>query len=205
MASMSMLKEVVLLTGDVEGPYLMKGLKSHNPNLDVRIATDRTTLEAFCRSGAPETRRLIAFCTGLIVPPDILAAAMTPAYNFHPGPPNFPGSFCAGFAIYEGAKRFGVTVHEMTPRVDEGAIVAVEWFDVPPEAHREQLEAGSFQLLIEKFFELAPHLANSTEPLPQIEAQWSGPKRTKADVEAYRKLPDDISDEEARRRLRAFG
>ncbi len=202
---MSMLKEVVLLTGDVEGPYLTKGLKSNNPDLHVRVATDRATLEASCQSGSPETRRLIAFCTGLIVPSKVLAEAMTPAYNFHPGPPNYPGSFCAGFAVYEGAERFGITVHEMTSRVDEGAIVAVEWFKVPPQADREQLEAASFQLLIEKFFELAPHFANSAEPLPQIDERWSGPKRTKADVEAYRQLPDDVSDEEAQRRLRAFG
>ena len=64
-----------------------------------------------------------------IVPAPLLARAVL-ALNFHPGPPEYPGYGCNNFAIYEGAREYGVTCHHMAPRVDTGAIVEVLRFPV---------------------------------------------------------------------------
>ena len=57
--------------------------------------------------------RLIAFATPVIVPGRILASLGYGAYNFHPGPPQYPGWAPAHFALYEQANEFGATVHAM--------------------------------------------------------------------------------------------
>lgn len=200
-----MLQEVVLLTGEVEAPYLSDVLRRENPELKISVALDCEALSEICRREPAGDRRLIAFCTGQIVPGALLEATLAPAYNFHPGPPTYPGSCGAGFALYERAERFGVTVHEMTPRVDEGAIVAIEWFGIPENAEREALEAIAFKRLIAMFHRLAPHLAHSSDPFTPVDATWSGPKRTKAEAAALGAITDDLDPQEADRRKRAFG
>ena len=52
----------------------------------------------------------------------MLDAFAGPSYNFHPGPPNRPGRYPSVFALYDNARHFGITVHEMLPKVDSGAI-----------------------------------------------------------------------------------
>ena len=200
-------EEVVLLTGEVEGPHFRAILQSVNRSLIVHHAETLEALAAIC--GAPTQggglRRLVAFSTGVIVPVAILEGLGTPAYNFHPGPPTYPGSHAASFAIYEGAERFGATVHEMTARVDAGPIVAVEWFDIPANVRFMDLELATYKVLLNMFTDLAPQLAATDAPLPRTEVQWSGRRRTKAEFEKMKALEADMDEAEIRLRYRAFG
>ena len=76
--------------------------------------------------------RLISMLTDVIVPENILSGLDGPAYNFHPGPPEYPGSHAASFAVYYDADGFGVTLHEMAAQVDSGPIIEVRRYDMPP-------------------------------------------------------------------------
>ena len=109
---------------------LTKVLREHNPALSFRCVLAREELTAI----EPEvlrTARLVAFTSGIIVPHSILAALGYGAYNFHPGPPNYPGWAPAHFALYDGARTFGATAHVMTRRVDSGPILGTESFIIP--------------------------------------------------------------------------
>lgn len=203
--------EIILLTGDVEGPHLAGALTACNPALHVNhvdsAAALRDALELTDGPGANEGRRLVAFCTGVVVPPEVLRALPGPAYNFHPGPPTYPGSWAAGFALYDGASRFGATLHVMEERVDEGAIIAVDWFDMPAGAKLrfDELEVLAYQRCIALFQDYGAHLATNDAPLAASDERWSGVKHTKAEAAAMREPPRDASEEEIRRRFRAFG
>ncbi len=200
-------EDVVLLTGEVEGPHFRAILQNAKPSLTVHHAETLEALRAIC-ARPPEgggARRLIAFSTGVVVPKAILEGLGTPAYNFHPGPPTYPGSHAASFAVYEGATRFGATVHEMVPRVDSGPIVAVEWFEVPAGVRFMDLELMTYKVLLKQFAELAPTLATSDAPLPRIDATWSGKRRTNAEFEKMKELAADMDEAEIRLRYRAFG
>ena len=100
-------------------------LRKHNPRPGVRPVKSledwRQSTEACWRSA-----RLIAFVTPVIVPAQILAALGFGAYNFHPGPPHYPGWVPSHFAIYDKAENFGATAHAMIERVDAGPIVGVQ-------------------------------------------------------------------------------
>jgi len=196
-------REIVLLTGAREAPHLTTFLKQQNPALIVTHVETRADL--VCEFHPPRPgARLIAFCTSTVVPAAVLAAFEGRGYNFHPGPPTYPGRHPASFAIYEGARRFGVTAHEMLPRVDSGPIVGVEWFDMPDMPRLSQIEQLSFEAAIRLFMRVAPLLTTSLAPLPQVEDQWSGWKSRQSDFDTMCALSLETSAEELERRVRAF-
>lgn len=192
--------EIVLLTGEVEAPYLTEILTAENPYLVVSPAYNRAALE---RALDPPLygRRLISFCSGVVVPAKLLACLDGPAYNFHPGPPTYPGRYPSRFAAYQGAREFGATVHEMVAKVDAGPIVAIDVFPVPPDATAERLDTMGFEACLRLFRQLAPHLANDDAPLPRIEQTWRGRKWRRADLDDLLTVTVDTpADEIARRR-----
>jgi hypothetical protein len=199
-------EEVILLTGEIEGPHFQAILKSLNPRLMIKHAQTSDELELACISPAPEGgRRLIAFSTSVIVSKTILNSLSMEAYNFHPGPPTYPGSHSASFAIYEGAKHFGGTVHVMEEKVDCGSIVIAEKLLVQKNIRFMELELKTYELLLKIFANLAPHFASSNDPLPVIDMQWSGHKHTNAEFEIMKLLEADMDEDEIRLRFRAFG
>ena len=201
-----MLGEIVLLTGEVEAPFLTDILHQHAPALRVVHAEDRKALDKACEIPSElGPRRLIAFCTSVIVSASVLDALDGPAYNLHPGPPTYPGTHPASFAVYEGADRFGATLHEMAARVDSGTIVAVDWFDMPPDLRFSDLEIHAYRTAIALFTKMAKRLATDPAPLPASGDTWSGTVSTRKMFERMQQVTEDMSEEEIVRRFRAFG
>lgn len=61
----------------------------------------------------------------------VLRAPRVGCFNLHPGPlPEYAGLNTVSWAILQGEREYGVTVHRMEPRVDSGAIAYQERFEV---------------------------------------------------------------------------
>src|SRR5689334_4198993 len=45
--------------------------------------------------------RIVAFAAKVIVPAAYLSRLSGPAYNFHPGPPEYPGIYPSVYALYD--------------------------------------------------------------------------------------------------------
>jgi methionyl-tRNA formyltransferase len=68
-----------------------------------------------------------------IVDATVLEAPTLGAYNLHPGPlPERAGLHAPSWALYEGADRYGVTLHRMTPEIDAGTIAFADNFEIGP-------------------------------------------------------------------------
>lgn len=199
-----MFDTIILLTGRIEATALSSILWQRNPRLDIRGAESLAQVESI--DPALLTRaRLIGFFTPVIVPSRILELLGYGAYNFHPGPPNYPGWLPAHFAIYDRAKYYGATAHLMTERVDAGPIVDFEMFAVPPNISVQDLEGRTFATLARMFWNLAKALATQSQPLPELPIKWSGRKTTRRQYESMCHIPAGISKEELDRRIEAFG
>lgn len=199
-----MTRPIILLTGTLEAPLLVEVLEDAVPGVAVESAHDVGMLRRVL--AAHPDGRLIAFCTDVIVPADVLAGLSRPAYNFHPGPPEYRGSRVASFAVYDGVERYGVTAHEITPEIDAGTIVGVRRFEVPPGIKFGDLEGMAFEALLELLRDLAPPLVAGDGELPPVAGErWSGPLRTRAEAERLARLEADLSEDEIRLRYRAFG
>lgn len=198
------MKTIILLSGTASQQLaLVTLLKEHNPALSIRCAVSIEDLNAIGPEVLREAR-LVAFTSGVIVPRPLLAALGHGAYNFHPGPPEYPGWAPAHFALYEGARSFGATAHVMTKRVDSGPIVGVESFDIPEGANVRDLEQIAFVRLAYLFWRLSRSIACESGPLPTLPVAWTGTKSTRRMYEKLCDIPSDIEPTELARRIRAF-
>jgi methionyl-tRNA formyltransferase len=200
----AMFDTIILLTGAVEQSALGALLCAHNSQLTVlpmKTAKDFAALDA----AILRRSRLIAFSTPVIVPRPILEGLGYDAYNFHPGPPQYPGWSPAHFALYEQATEFGATAHVMTERVDSGPIIDAALFPIPPGIHVLGLEGLAYGHLAQLFWRLAKALATASEPLPELPLQWGTKKNSRRAYRAICQIPLDITKEELERRLRVFG
>jgi len=73
---------------------------------------------------------IVCFRSRFILPDRMLKKARVAAINFHPAPPEYPGSGCANFALYDEVDTYGVTAHLMNEKVDNGTILEVRRFPI---------------------------------------------------------------------------
>lgn len=146
---------------------------------------------------------VISFISPWIVPKALLDAAQKAALNFHPGPPAYPGTGCYNFALYEGAKEYGVTVHHMQEKVDTGKIVMTSYFDVSPLETVETMKLKSMNHLLFCFDKILACIAVD-KPLPVSQETWLRRPFTRKEMCALFEIDPNTQDEqEIRRRIRA--
>lgn len=187
----------------IEVDFFTDVMRRLDPRISIVGADSPAALDALYRE-LPRTTRLIAFSTNVIVPAEILVHFHYNCINFHPGPPDYPGYRPTGFALYQGARRFGVTAHYMVDRVDEGPIVATETFDIAPDAELLDVVGEAYGQLARLFVKLAPRLIETARPLPRAGVSWSGRKSTRASYEAMRRVEPGVDAAELALRIRCF-
>ena len=97
---------------------------------------------------------VISFLSQWIIPPQILKWAKKGAINFHPGPPEYPGTGCYNFAIWDKAEHYGATCHFMAEKVDTGGIIAFKEFPLYGTETVLQLKQKTMVVMTEMFFEV---------------------------------------------------
>lgn len=199
-----MFDTIILLTGPVEQGALASVLRGHRPQLTIYPVMTPDNLAAL-DVAILQRARLIAFSSPVIVPPEVLRALGYGAYNFHPGPPAYPGWAPAHFALYEGATEFGATAHAMAERVDSGPIIDVAPFAIPRGIGVQGLEGLAYAHLAQLYWRYGKQLATETRPLPEGTLRWGSKKNSRRSYQAICDIPLDISKEELARRLRVFG
>jgi hypothetical protein len=199
-----MFDTIILLAGAAEQSVFSAVLRGHNPALTVILVGTSADLAAL-DSAILRRARLIAFVTAEIVPADVLAELGYGAFNFHPGPPSYPGWAPAHFALYDRATEFGATVHVMIEQVDAGPIVDVARFPIPPDISVLGLEGLAYAHLAQLFWRMARSLATDAEPPPTLPIGWAPRKNSRRAYRAICEIPLDIPKEELERRVEVFG
>jgi methionyl-tRNA formyltransferase len=195
---------IILLTGSFDASDLSSFLAKRHPECALIWVQDLDVLIAAIDSVDCSRARLVSFCTGVIVPGALLHKFGCGAYNIHPGPPSFPGRHPESWGVYHAAPRFGATLHVMTPRVDEGAIVDTIWFDVAVGTGQRILAETAFKAALDLLLAWFPRLAGEDATLPPNGEAWHGRKWRRADLDAMTRFGGDIDAVEFERRRRAF-
>ncbi|MEA4906572.1 MAG: hypothetical protein GYA17_07910 [Chloroflexi bacterium] len=145
---------------------------------------------------------IISYLSPWIVPQALLERARLAAVNFHPAPPEYPGTGCTNFAIYHGVKTYGVTCHHMLSRVDTGNIIAVRRFPVLASDTVYSLTQRCYVYLLALYIDLFSEVANG-ESLPVSSENWTRKPYRRVEFEALKKIELDMDPEEIRRRVKA--
>ncbi|WP_041040569.1 formyltransferase family protein [Paramagnetospirillum magnetotacticum] len=194
-----MLDTILLLAGEAERPVLADRLRRAEPMIRVMEIASVKDLPAELGSA-----RLLAFLFPEIVPVAALEGLGYGAYNIHPGPPDYPGWAPVSFALYDGVTQFGATLHEMAARADSGIICDVESFAIPPDADMTRLSElvyGASLRLFERWVEGVV----SPLRLPRLPIPWGERRCTRKGFAELSRIPEDASEEERLRRIRAVG
>jgi methionyl-tRNA formyltransferase len=199
-----MLDTILLLAGAAEQSILPLALRGHNPLLTVIPVGSAAELAAL-DPDLLRRARLIAFVTAEIVPPSVLARLGYGAFNFHPGPPSYPGWAPAHFALYDEARQFGATLHVMVEQVDAGPIIDVAFFPVPADISVFGLEGLAYAHLAQLFWRWARSLATDATPPSTLSIEWGSRKYSRRAYRAMCNIPLDIPKEELDRRIKVFG
>jgi methionyl-tRNA formyltransferase len=199
-----MFDTIILLCGEAEQSVLPHVLLGHNPRLTVMLVKSPADFTGF-DSGLLRRARLIAFTTPIIVPSDVLDRLGYGAFNFHPGPPSYPGWAPAHFALYHRETEFGATAHVMVEQVDAGPIVEVARFPIPPDISVFGLEGIAYAHLAQMFWRMAKRLATDPAPPPPLPIQWGTRKYSRRSYRTICDIPLDIAKDELDRRLKVFG
>lgn len=71
---------------------------------------------------------LISFLNSKHISRKIIKKVKKGSFNFHPGPPEYPGFGCYNFALLDKVNFYGSTVHKINNKFDDGEIVNVVKF-----------------------------------------------------------------------------
>jgi len=152
---------------------------------------------------------ILCFRSLYILPKSLIIKSKIAAINFHPGPPEYPGSGGINFALYENKKNFGVTVHLMNEKVDSGKILDVVYFPIVESDNVETLLKKTHEelLKISKKFISCLEKENSKflqDKLSLSKFLWSKKKRTIKEVDDLSVIYPNISKNEILKRIRSF-
>ena len=73
---------------------------------------------------------IICFRSFYILKKNLINKAKIAAINFHPGTPNYRGTGCVNYALYNNERYFGSTCHIINERIDNGQIIDVKKFKI---------------------------------------------------------------------------
>ena len=145
---------------------------------------------------------LISFISSWIYPGQLLSNAALAAINFHPGSPEYPGTGCTNFAIYEGAKEYGVTCHHMNAGVDSGKIIAVKKFPVKETDTVYSVTQHCYRLIEEIFYDIMNRVLQG-QSLPVTDEKWKRKPYTRKQLDELCCIMPGMTEEEIRKRIKA--
>jgi methionyl-tRNA formyltransferase len=106
-----------------------------------------------------------------VIHPDVVAAPRVGSFNLHPGPlPEYAGLNAPSWAIYNGEREHGVTVHWMEAGIDTGAIAYEARFDIGDDETGLSLSARCVREglpLFSRLLEAAQHGRDAIPAEPQ--------------------------------------
>ena len=145
---------------------------------------------------------MISFIGSWIIPDDLLQRAAFAAINFHPGSPEYPGTGCTNFAIYNKEKEYGVTCHHMKATVDTGNIIAVKRFPITEEDTVFGVTQQCYRLIEETFYEIMDCILQG-KPLPVSAEKWKRKPYTRKELNELCYISPDMPQEEVEKRIKA--
>lgn len=152
---------------------------------------------------------IVCFRSLFILPDSLLKKARIAAINFHPAPPEYPGSGCINFALYDEVDVYGVTAHLMNEKIDNGKILEVRRFPV----HRSDNLASVLEKTHSHLYHLCSNfvttlatVGKSYVPLKVAECEgisWRGEARILKELEELQTIDVGIEKSELERIIRA--
>ena len=145
---------------------------------------------------------LISYISPWIIPKQILRKTKKWNLNFHPGSPEYPGTGCFNFAIYDNAIEFGSTAHIMESKVDTGKIIGVERFKMSSVETVDSLSIKTYKSQLRLYENIIRFIFKSNE-LPVSNEKWKRKPFKRVELEKLATIEKSFDKTEVEQRIRA--
>jgi methionyl-tRNA formyltransferase len=151
---------------------------------------------------------IFCFKSYYILKKNLLKRVKIAAINFHPGPPEYRGTGCVNYAIYENAKFYGCTAHLMSEKIDNGKIIDVKKFILKKNATVDEvIKQTNNAMTMQAFFVIKKILQNSLNLESLIKEnkhyKWSNKIKTAKNLNKFYKININLKKREFDNKIRA--
>jgi methionyl-tRNA formyltransferase len=156
-----------------------------------------------------EGEYIVCFRSLYVLPKRLIDKASIAAINFHPAPPEYPGSGCINFALYDEVNDYGVTAHVMNELVDNGRILEVRRFPVTPHDNLATVLSRTHSELFNLCSDFISGLYSNgenflKEKMEESETEvWRGKARLLKELDELQTIDTTVSEKELKRIIRA--
>lgn len=156
-----------------------------------------------------EGEYILCFRSLFVLPKRLIDKASIAAINFHPAPPEYPGSGCINFALYDEVSEYGVTAHVMNELVDNGEILEVRRFPVTPHDDLPTVLSRAHSELFNLCSDFISGIYSYSESFLREKIKssenevWKGNARLLKELDALQKIDITVSEKELKRIIRA--
>jgi len=144
---------------------------------------------------------IISYISPWIIPKEVLSKTSEHNINFHPGPPEYPGTGCFNFALYNEELSYGSTAHHMESSVDTGEIIAVSRFKISKEESVISLSEKTYSSMLDLFYKVMDSI-KAGDILISKEA-WKRKPYIRKELEELSLISPDMTKEEIKKRIRS--
>lgn len=147
---------------------------------------------------------LISFLNTLYIDKNVRRKIKIKSFNFHPGPPEYPGFGCYNFALLDKVNSYGSTIHIINDKFDNGEIMDVKRFNISYKKYDlEKLIKKTHEniLLQAKLFIINIY---KKKPITKRKFKWTKKAYTKKEFEIARQIKLNDSKAKILKKIKAF-
>ena len=147
---------------------------------------------------------LISFLNSMYISKSVRKKIKISSFNFHPGPPEYPGFGCYNFALLDKVNFYGSTVHMINDKFDNGKILKVSKFKISYEKFNlEKLISKTHKNIIKQAKDFINDIQNKQLKI-KGNFKWKKKAYTKKEFEIAREIKINDSKENVLKKIKAF-
>jgi methionyl-tRNA formyltransferase len=147
---------------------------------------------------------LISFLNSMYINKSVRKKIKINSFNFHPGPPEYPGFGCYNFALLDKVNLYGSTIHIINNKFDSGKIVNVKKFKFSyKKFNLEKLISKTHENIIKQAKDFINDIQNNKLKI-EVNLKWKKKAYTKKEFETARKINLKDSKKNILKKIKAF-
>ena len=147
---------------------------------------------------------LISFLNSMYINKSVRKKIKINSFNFHPGPPEYPGFGCYNFALLDKVNYYGSTVHMINDKFDNGKIINVNIFKILyKKINLEKLISETHENIIKQAKDFINIILNKKLKI-ESNFKWKKKAYTKKEFEIAREIKLNDSKGNVLNKIKAF-
>ncbi len=147
---------------------------------------------------------LISFLNSMYINKSVRKKIKINSFNFHPGPPEYPGFGCYNFAMLDKVNFYGSTVHIINDKFDSGKIINVKKFKFSyKKFNLEKLIRKTHENIIKQAKDFINDIQNKKLKI-EGNLKWKKKAYTKKEFETAREIKLNDTRKNVLKKIKAF-